>query len=239
MNMKEFDEESLLEFDGKDGKPVYVAHDGKVYDVSASRFWKTGTHMKRHPSGKDLTVDIAAAPHGPEVLGRYPQVGTLKKEKAAEDYLPAPLGNLLMRYPVLRRHPHPMVVHFPIVFMFSALLFNILYFLSGYRPFEVTALHCLGGGVLFTPVGIVTGFLTWWINYAAKPSPPVRIKIYCSLILLGAALAAFVWRIFSPDVLTSFGGGAFVYLVLLFSLPALVTVIGWYGAGMTFPVEKK
>ncbi len=79
--MKEFDRESLKEFNGKDGKPVYIAHQGRVIDVTASKFWKTGQHMKRHPSGTDLTTDIEAAPHGPEVLDRYPQVGVLKKKE--------------------------------------------------------------------------------------------------------------------------------------------------------------
>jgi predicted heme/steroid binding protein/uncharacterized membrane protein len=236
--MREFDEESIKEFNGKDGKPVYLAYQGKVYDVSASRFWKTGLHMKRHPSGKDLTADIAAAPHGPDVLERYPQVGVLKKGGTAERPMPAGLENLLKSYPILRRHPHPMVVHFPIVFMFSTMLFNLLYLLSGYRPFEVTALHCLGGGVLFTPVGIFTGFFTWWLNYSAKTTRGIRIKIYCSLILLASSLAAFIWRIVSPEVLLSFGGGCLGYLILIFSLPVLVSIIGWYGAKMTFPVEE-
>ena len=35
--MREFDVEALSEFNGKDGKPTYVAHEGKVYDVSASK----------------------------------------------------------------------------------------------------------------------------------------------------------------------------------------------------------
>jgi predicted heme/steroid binding protein/uncharacterized membrane protein len=236
--MREFDDESIKEFNGKDGKPVYLAYQGKVYDVSASRFWKTGLHMKRHPSGKDLTADIAAAPHGPDVLERYPQVGVLKKGRTAERPVPAGLENLLKNYPILRRHPHPMVVHFPIVFMFSTMLFNLLYLLSGYRPFEVTALHCLGGGVLFTPVGIFTGFFTWWLNYSAKTTRGIRIKIYCSLILLASSLAAFIWRIVSPEVLLSFGGGSLGYLILIFSLPVLVSIIGWYGAKMTFPVEE-
>jgi predicted heme/steroid binding protein/uncharacterized membrane protein len=236
--MREFDDDSLKEFNGKDGKPVYLAYQGKVYDVSASRFWKTGLHMKRHPSGKNLTADIAAAPHGPDVLERYPQVGVLKKGRTAERPMPAGLENLLKSYPILRRHPHPMVVHFPIVFMFSTMLFNLLYLLSGYRPFEVTALHCLGGGVLFTPVGIFTGFFTWWLNYSAKTTRGIRIKIYCSLILLASSLAAFIWRIVSPEVLLSFGGGSPGYLILIFSLPVLVSIIGWYGAKMTFPVEE-
>ena len=235
--MKEFDIESLKEFNGKDGKPVYMAHQGKVYDVGASRFWKTGTHMKRHPSGGDLTADITAAPHGPEVLERFPQVGILKKGEPAERSMPGWLGNLLKSFPVLRRHPHPMVVHFPIVFMFSTTLFNLLYLLSGYRPFEVTALHCLGGGLLFVPIGIVTGFFTWWLNYLAQPSKGVKIKIYCSLILFGVALIAFIWRLVSPEVLISFSGSSLIYLMLIFSLIPLVTIIGWYGAKMTFPIE--
>jgi predicted heme/steroid binding protein/uncharacterized membrane protein len=215
-----------------------VVHQGKVYDVSASRFWKTGIHMKRHPSGKDLTAEITAAPHGPEVLDRYPQVGIIKMEKAAERSIPGWLENLLKKLPILRRHPHPMVVHFPIVFMFSATLFNLLYLLSGYRPFEVTALHCLGGGVLFIPIAVVTGFFTWWLNYFARPSRGIKIKIYGSLILLGVTLISFVWRLVSPEVLSSFGGGSLIYLILICSLIPLVSIIGWYGAKMTFPIEE-
>jgi predicted heme/steroid binding protein/uncharacterized membrane protein len=236
--MKEFDDESLKKFNGQDGKPVYVAHQGKVYDVSASRFWKTGTHMKRHPSGSDLASEITAAPHGPEVLERYPQVGILKKVETTERPMPGWLDNLLKSFPILRRHPHPMVVHFPIVFMFSTALFNLLYLLSGYRSFEVTAMHCLGGGVLFIPIGIVTGFFTWWLNYLAQPSKGIKIKIYCSLILLAAALIAFIWRLASPEVLISFSGSSLIYLILIFSFPVLVSIIGWYGAKMTFPIES-
>ena len=236
--MKEFDDESLKEFNGKDGKPVYVGHQGKVYDVTASRFWKTGLHMKRHPSGKDLTADIAAAPHGSDVLERYPQVGMLGRGKPAERLIPGWLENLIESIPILRRHPHPMVVHFPIVFMFSSALFNLLYLFSGDQSFEVTALHCLGGGVLFVPIAVATGFFTWWLNYLAKPSKGIKIKIYCSLILFGAALIAFIWRLVSPEVLVSFGGGSLIYLILIFSLVPLVTIIGWYGAKMTFPIGE-
>ncbi|NIV98944.1 cytochrome b5, partial [Candidatus Saccharibacteria bacterium] len=64
-----------------------------------------------------MTADIQGAPHEPDVLERYPQVGTLKKEKAevAELEIPRPLAWLLEKVPMLRRHPHPMTVHFPIV----------------------------------------------------------------------------------------------------------------------------
>jgi predicted heme/steroid binding protein/uncharacterized membrane protein len=236
--MNEFDKESLSVFTGKDGKPVYVAHKGKVYDVSASRFWKTGAHMKRHPSGKDMTAEIRVAPHGPEVLDRFPQVGILKAEKSPERPKPEWLTHLLDRFPILQRHPHPMVVHFPIVFSIVPALFILLYLITGIRSFEVTAFHCLGAGVFFIPVGIVTGFFTWWLNYEARPMKPVRIKIILSCSLFGLALAIFIWRLLSPDVLLSLAGSGFVCFLLILSLIPIVAVVGWYGAKLTFPIEK-
>ena len=79
--------------------------------------------------------------------------------------MPAMLSRLLVRFPMLRRHPHPMTVHFPIVFAFSAAVFTLLYLVTGIASFESTALHCLGAGLLFTPVAMTTGYFTWWLNY--------------------------------------------------------------------------
>jgi len=68
---------------------LYIAHGGKVIDVTASKLWKGGLHMKRHHAGKDLTTDIQAAPHKLEVLDRYPQVGVLKQRAASERNIPS------------------------------------------------------------------------------------------------------------------------------------------------------
>src|SRR5512147_259230 len=105
--MKEFDPDTLAAHNGKDGNPVYIVYEGRVYDVSGSRMWKTGMHMKRHAAGQDLTTDIQAAPHGTEVLDRYPQVGILKgKAGAAGGEEPRePFADLFDRFPFFRRHP--------------------------------------------------------------------------------------------------------------------------------------
>lgn len=237
--MKEFDPETLSQFNGKDGKPVYIVHQGKVIDVSQSKLWKTGIHMKRHQAGTDLTADIEAAPHGLEVLDRYPQVGAVRKEEVSERPMPKFLSDLLARYPMLRRHPHPMLVHFPIVFMFAAPLFNLLYLITGIRSFELTAVHCLGGGILFTPLAILTGWFTWWLNYLARSMRPVTIKICFSILLMVASVGAFIWRITNPDVLASLKGFGVLYLLLVLSLIPLVTTIGWFGAQITFPIAKE
>jgi predicted heme/steroid binding protein/uncharacterized membrane protein len=238
--MKEFTAEDLAQFNGENGKPVYIAHEGKVYDVSTSKMWKSGSHMKRHPSGRDLTTDIQGAPHTPEVLQRYPQVGTLAVEKEAEDpRVPAALATLLHTFPFLRRHPHPMTVHFPIVFMFSTTVFSLLYLVTGEKSFDTTAFHCLGAGVFFNGVGIATGLYTWWLNYMAKPLKPVKIKIPLTLAMLAVSIVLFIWRLEVPNILDALSGSGLLYIFLVLSLSAMVTVVGWNGASMTFPVEKE
>lgn len=238
--MKEFTPEELARCNGENGQPVYIAHAGKVYDVSASKMWKTGTHMKRHRSGQDLTTDIQGAPHTPEVLQRYPQVGVLKKvEEAADLRVPASLAALLKHFPFLRRHPHPMTVHFPIAFMFSSTAFSLLYLITGEKAFDTTAFQCLGAGILFNVVGIATGFYTWWLNYMAKPLTAVKIKIPLTLAMLATAVALFIWRMGVPDILDSLSGSGLLYILLVLSLSVMVTIVGWYGASMTFPVEKE
>lgn len=236
--MKKFDTDSLSEYNGENGRPVYIAYRDRVIDVSGSKLWKTGIHMKRHHAGRNLTTDIKAAPHDIDVLDRYPQVGEFVWEEIAEIQVPGFLQRLITRFPMLRRHPHPMTVHFPIVFMTAATVFTLLYLATGLKSFETTAYHCLGGGVLFTLVAVSTGLYTWWLNYFAKPVRAVKVKMRISPLLFGISLAAFIWRILNPDVLLDLHGLGYLYLLLMVSLFPLVTVIGWFGAQLTFPSEN-
>ena len=74
---KEFTVAELAEFDGKDGRPAYVAVDGVVYDVTDSKAWKDGAHYG-FEAGKDLTDGIKNdSPHGVSKLGNVPEIGTL------------------------------------------------------------------------------------------------------------------------------------------------------------------
>ena len=237
--MKEFTLQELSEYNGKNGKPAYIAYQGNVYDVSDSKLWRLGLHMKRHQAGKDLTTDLQAAPHEPDVLDRLPQVGVLAKAYVIEPKMPAILSKLIKRYPMLRRHPHPMTVHFPIVFMFSTTLFNILYLITGIKSFEITALHCLTAGILFIIVASITGFYTWWMNYLSQPMRAVSIKSRVAIVLLIVAIVSFTWRIMSPNILDEISIGSVIYFLLILSLTPLVTINGWFGASLTFPTETE
>jgi predicted heme/steroid binding protein len=74
---RKFTLKELEEYDGKGGKPAYIACKGKVYEASNSDFWIAGEHMGMHQAGKDLTEELELAPHGNEVLERIKLIGVL------------------------------------------------------------------------------------------------------------------------------------------------------------------
>jgi predicted heme/steroid binding protein len=68
--------DELAEFNGKNGKPAYIAFKGKVYDITDSSLWADGEHLG-HLAGEDLTMAIEIAPHGDEAIMKMKVVGTL------------------------------------------------------------------------------------------------------------------------------------------------------------------
>lgn len=70
--------EELSEYDGSSGKS-YVDYGGLIYDVTESRLWKNGIHVRRHRAGTDLTQALTEAPHGSDRLDAFPLVGQIKQ----------------------------------------------------------------------------------------------------------------------------------------------------------------
>jgi predicted heme/steroid binding protein len=77
MEKRKFTLQELSKYNGRDGFPAYIAYDELVFDVSASFLWKEGKHQVIHSAGADLTGAIARAPHGIEMLDKFPIVGIL------------------------------------------------------------------------------------------------------------------------------------------------------------------
>jgi predicted heme/steroid binding protein len=75
-----FGPDELLPFDGKEGRKAYIAHKGKVMDVTGRKLWRGGLHMK-HLAGMDLTEALGRAPHGEEKLEGLPVVGSFHSER--------------------------------------------------------------------------------------------------------------------------------------------------------------
>jgi len=66
--------EELAQCDGREGRKAYVAVNGKVYDFSGSRLWAQGDHQGAHQAGRDLTAELAQAPHVRALVERFPVV---------------------------------------------------------------------------------------------------------------------------------------------------------------------
>ena len=184
--MKEIDSSELSASDGKEGKPVYIAHQGRVFDVSESKLWKGGLHMKRHHAGP-ISPRISAGPHGSEVLERYPQVAVVKIQEAVESAIPEMPARLLAAVPHTRRHPRSDDQSISrSCLCFATTLFSGLYLVTGVRvvrdppPYTVSG----AGDPFHARCGHGAGYYTWWLNYMAKPVTPVKIKIIVSVILL-------------------------------------------------------
>jgi len=78
--MRKFTKAELLNHNGRNRAPTYVAYKGKVYDVSNSFLWKGGNHQVLHQGGQDLTEALKDAPHGPELLERFGVVAVFDEE---------------------------------------------------------------------------------------------------------------------------------------------------------------
>lgn len=76
--MRIFTKKELAKFNGKNNPSIYIAYKGYVYDVSNSFLWQKGKHQAYHNAGKDLTGLLEDAPHGEEMIFKFPVVGMLK-----------------------------------------------------------------------------------------------------------------------------------------------------------------
>jgi uncharacterized membrane protein len=153
--------------------------------------------------------------------------------------LPDLVIRMLHKYPSFQRHPHPFVVHFPIVFFLAAAFFTLAYLVTGSSAFEATAFHCLGAGVLSLPPAMLTGEFARRVNYPQDSRPTFRIEIRYSWLLLLMSSGAFLWRWLDTTILHTLRWASIPYLLLVFSLPLIVTIISYFGGLITFPLEKE
>ena len=237
--MREFTLKELAEYDGQDGKPVYVAFGGTVYDVSESELWNKGSHFNRHLPGNDLTEQMGSAPHGADVLDRpgIKAVGILKRDPA-EGHIPPFLESIFQRFPSLRRHTHPATVHFPIAYLTAASIFTVVDLLFPGLfgvDHEKIAFLMLVLATVFTPVTVATGVFSWWVNYQFRPSRRIRLLIGLSAAILVLEVVCLLMRLPGP---VEKGGVGFAYYGIMLFLGPLAGITGFNGGQLVFPTHK-
>lgn len=75
--MYTYSKAQLAKRNGQDKEEIWVAFQGKIYDVTNSRLWRNGMHYE-HWAGQDLTEELADAPHTAQVFERFEVIGLLE-----------------------------------------------------------------------------------------------------------------------------------------------------------------
>ncbi len=107
-------EDELSQYDGREGRPAYVAYKGILYDVTGSKLWRDGSHVKKHYAGSDLTDVLRTAPHGEEKILQMPVTGKLQKDRES------------------KKPPHLRAFYF-LAYMNLAIIFLIVFVISLWR----------------------------------------------------------------------------------------------------------
>ncbi len=76
MALPEYSLSQLALRNGQDREEIWIAFEGKIYDVGSSRLWKNGKHYE-HWAGQDLTAELKDAPHTRSVFLKFPIIGEL------------------------------------------------------------------------------------------------------------------------------------------------------------------
>ena len=75
--MRKLKRHQLALYNGQDKPDIYIAYQGRIYDVTPSRHWKRGRHYE-HWAGQDLTDEFSDAPHTEFVFSRFQIIGKLQ-----------------------------------------------------------------------------------------------------------------------------------------------------------------
>ncbi len=222
--------DELQQYNGKEGKPIYISYKGKIYDVSKSKLWKDGVHMNIHEAGEDLTNDLSGAPHGEEVLDKFEQVGILENES---EYLyidkKESLRDLYRKF-----HPHPTLVHFPIASLFLGALLQFLFLITKTSSFESAAFYSILFATVFQFPAIISGISSWWLNYDSTLTPIFRNKLRYSAILLFMTCFVVIIRLFIGDISFRDDILSLTYNIIIFINVPVVFILGFYGGKITW-----
>jgi predicted heme/steroid binding protein/uncharacterized membrane protein/ActR/RegA family two-component response regulator len=210
----------LAQYDGSQGRPVYIAFKGMVYDASGSGRWKNGKHgAGQHQAGKDMTEAIARAPHGEEMLARLAIVGSLQKKETYQ-------GRLIRMVDSL--HPHNTFVHVTFACVAMAPFTFSLWILLNRPVWDEVTLSLLVMGAVSLPLSILTGLIGWIVSYESKATRVFNVKIATGILLFVVTVGTMVWRLTGQEMVLV-RPGSYLYLALLFVQFALVLLLDYYG----------
>ncbi|MCB1216160.1 hypothetical protein KDL44_02130 [bacterium] len=231
---KTFTAEELSQYDGKEGRRSYVAYKGLVYDVTDSKLWRNGVHVRKHHAGNDLTPEMAPAPHEEDVMERFIVVGRLLDHSSDEE----------QRVPWLwsysnRRHLHPVTVHYPVALGMVASLLQAGALLTSEplgTQLRFAAFVNMLISTLFSFPAVATGLSSWWYEYNASWAwPYLQKNVLSAVLLLVSCAGVAIWFLAPLDASISSGPAFWWYSICVYLIMPLVLALGFYGGKISFP----
>lgn len=128
---------------------------------------------------------------------------------------------------------HAIAAHFSNGLIPVGVLYLLLTLLTGNSYFEHTVEHLIVIVILAIPVSFFSGIHDWKKKYRAANAPIFIKKIRLSFLLFLLCVSAVVLRLTTPDVMSRQGVEHWLYLVLLFSMLPVVTLLGHYGGKLS------
>jgi uncharacterized membrane protein len=122
-------------------------------------------------------------------------------------------------------HPiHPMLIVFPLGLLATAVIFDIIYLLSGNNQWTLVAYYMIGAGVIGGAAAAVPGWIDWFaIPVGTRAKSIGLLHGVGNVIVLGLFILSWILRRGTPDVPPT---GAIVASLVGFVLAA---VTGWLG----------
>lgn len=225
--------EELEQYDGKEGRPAYIAYKGVIYDVTDNIHWEGGEHMGQLHAGQDLTPYLEQAPHGEEVFEELKRVGTLEADPAEPSASPEK-GESGVREWYRKYHPHPMTVHFPIALHFFAGGMDLLFLADPTEAYEISVFYAFFAATFMGGVAMIPGLLSWGINYGFSKARAFMVKLYVSILTVVLGTIVIIMRLESPDLAYGDGAASYVYHGTVFGTVACVIILGYYGGKISW-----
>jgi predicted heme/steroid binding protein/uncharacterized membrane protein len=219
------------QFNGKDGKPTYIAYKSHIYNVSKSKHWKNGVHMNSHMAGEDLTDAFSGAPHGEELLEGLETVGILEGEI---EYSPADERQEVLRDLYRKFHPHPVFIHFPIGSFFLGAVLQFLFLITRNSSLENAAFYAFVFGTLTEFPAVASGIISWWLNYNLTLTNIFKNKLIFSIILLVISCFIVIIRFCIADISVQVNIFSLIYNISIFSTIIILVILGYYGGRITW-----
>ncbi len=223
--------DELSKYNGKNGQKAYVAFRANVYDVTSSSLWKNGEHEGIHNAGIDLTPMMENAPHGEEVFKNFLLVAKLEE---INPNIPKVTSKEKLRVWYQKYHPHPMISHFPIVLHLFAAALDLLFLFNPKENYAQAVYYTFFLATIFGIMAMISGFLSWWINYNLAKSKAFVIKIIVSIITLFLGIIAIIVYLLNPDIVYTYSILGIVYHFIVLVTGVNVIILGYYGGKITW-----